>query len=177
MAKNRARRGQRHRGRARDRRRRGRSMSRRSQTRTCSGRCAAAAATSASPRRSPTGCTRSSMVDGRADRAPNRRGARLAALLPRRGRGRLGRSGRSSPGWCTPRTAPARKLAALDGLPHRRRRTRRSATSRPLKAWGSPLMVEVGPMPYPAMNTHPRRGLPGRVAQLLAVELHARAHR
>ena len=23
----------------------------------------------------------------------------------------------------------------------------------PFKAWGSPLMVEVGPMPYPVMNT------------------------
>ena len=44
----------------------------------------------------------------------------------------------------------------------------------PFKTWGSPLMVEVGPMPYPVMNTHPRRRLPGRIAQLLAVELHAR---
>ena len=38
-------------------------------------------------------------------------------------------------------------------LPHRRRRSRRSATWRRSRAWGSPLMVEVGPMPYPVMNT------------------------
>ena len=30
----------------------------------------------------------------------------------------------------------------------------------PLKAWGSPLMVEVGPMPYPAMNTILDEGYP-----------------
>ena len=47
----------------------------------------------------------------------------------------------------------------------------------PFKTWGSPLMVDVGPMPYPVMNTLLDGGLPGRVAQLLAVELHARSPR
>ena len=54
----RARGGQPTRGRARDRGRRG-SRSTRARTRTFSGRCAAAAATSASSRRSRTACTRS----------------------------------------------------------------------------------------------------------------------
>ena len=47
----------------------------------------------------------------------------------------------------------------------------------PFKTWGSPLMVEVGPMPYPVMNTILDDGLPDRIAQLLALELHARAPR
>ena len=47
----------------------------------------------------------------------------------------------------------------------------------PFKAWGSPLVVEVGPMPYPVMNTLLDAGFPAGVAQLLAVELHARAPR
>ena len=44
----------------------------------------------------------------------------------------------------------------------------------PFKAFGSPLVTEVGPMPYPVINTHARRRLPQGVAQLLAVELHQR---
>ena len=47
----------------------------------------------------------------------------------------------------------------------------------PFKAWGSPLVVEVGPMPYPVMNTILDAGFPDGVAQLLAVELHARPPR
>ena len=34
-------------------------------------------------------------------------------------------------------------------------------------------MVEVGPMPYPVMNTILDAGYPTGVAQLLALELHA----
>ena len=42
----------------------------------------------------------------------------------------------------------------------------------PFKAFGSPLVTEVGPMPYPVMNTLLDAGFPKGVAQLLAVELH-----
>ena len=51
----------------------------------------------------------------------------------------------------------------------------------PFKSWGSPLMVEVGPMPYPVMNTLLDAAYPDGRAQLLALELHdgpaRRAHR
>ena len=47
----------------------------------------------------------------------------------------------------------------------------------PFKTWGSPLVVEVGRMPYPVMNTLLDEGYPGRGAELLAVELHARSPR
>ena len=45
----------------------------------------------------------------------------------------------------------------------------------PFKAFGSPLVVEVGPMPYPVINTMLDDGLPEGLAQLLAVELHQAA--
>ena len=45
----------------------------------------------------------------------------------------------------------------------------------PFKAWGSPLVVEVGPDAVPGDEHAPRRRLPGGVPQLLAVELHTRA--
>ena len=44
----------------------------------------------------------------------------------------------------------------------------------PFKAFGSPLMAEVGPMPYPVMNTLLDAGFPDGRAQLLALELHPR---
>ena len=47
----------------------------------------------------------------------------------------------------------------------------------PFKTWGAPLMVEVGRMPYPVMNTLLDAGYPARVTQLLAVELHAEGSR
>ena len=42
----------------------------------------------------------------------------------------------------------------------------------PFRAFGSPIMVEVGPMPYPVMNTLLDAGYPVGRAQLLALELH-----
>ena len=45
----------------------------------------------------------------------------------------------------------------------------------PFKEWGSPLVVDVGRMPYPVMNTILDGGLSDGVAELLAVELHGRA--
>ena len=39
----------------------------------------------------------------------------------------------------------------------------------PFKEWGSPLMVEVGPMPYPVMNTILDDDYPNGHAQLLAL--------
>ena len=44
----------------------------------------------------------------------------------------------------------------------------------PFKEWGSPIVVQVGPMPYPVMNTILDDGLPDGLAQLLALELHER---
>ena len=61
--------------------------------------------------------------------------------------------------WCTRRTAPARSS--------RRWSSSTPATPdvaerelAPFKTWGSPLMVEVGPMPYPVMNTLLDAGYP-----------------
>ena len=59
---------------------------RRTRIPTCSGRCAAAAATSASRPRSSTALHPLHDGHGRADRASDRGGGRAAALLPRRGR-------------------------------------------------------------------------------------------
>ena len=47
----------------------------------------------------------------------------------------------------------------------------------PLRAFGRPLVVDVGPMPYPVLNTMLDAGVPRGRAQLLAVELHHRAER
>ena len=53
-----------------------------------------------------------------------------------------------------PRARRVGHEARGDGrLPHRRPRARRRRDLAPFKSWGSPLMVEVGPMPYPVMNT------------------------
>ena len=124
---------------------------------TSSGRCAAAAATSASRRRSPTACTRS---DGhrRADRPPVRRRAGPAALLSRRRRRRLGR-----PDGVRRTRARARRIGrearGARRLPHRRPRAAERDLA-PFKTWGSPLVVDVGPMPYPVMNTILDGGFP-----------------
>ena len=47
-------------------------------------------------------------------------------------------------------------------LPRRRRRRRAERELAPFKAFGSPLVTEVGPMPYPVMNTMLDDGLPAR---------------
>ena len=44
-------------------------------------------------------------------------------------------------------------------LPHRRSREAERELA-PFKAWGSPLVVDVGPMPYPVMNTMLDAGFP-----------------
>ena len=44
----------------------------------------------------------------------------------------------------------------------------------PWMEWGPPVMVEVGPVPYPVVQHDPRRGVPARPAQLLALRLHGR---
>ena len=81
---------------------------------------------------------------------------------------------RSSPGSCTRRTAPARSSrrssSSTPGTPDAAERE-----LAPFTAFGSPLVVEVGPHALPGDEHAARRRVPRRRAQLLAVELHPRA--
>ena len=125
---------------------------RRLRTPTSSGRCAAAAATSASRRRSRTALHPLRMITGGLIAHPIEAGAGDAALLPRRGREAAPTTSPSSPRSCTPRRLG--HAARRDGrLPHRRRAEEAERELAPFKEWGSPMVVEVGPMPYPVMNT------------------------
>ncbi len=108
--------------------------------------------------------------DRRADRAPDRRGPGVAALLSRRRRGRSA-SWRTSRAWDS---HPARSQLSALVVCHTGDPDQAEADLAPFKAWGSPLVVDVGPMPYPTMNTILDEGYPDRFAQLLDVELHAR---
>ena len=156
----RARRRQPARGRARHRERR--RPERRPPTRipTSSGRSEAAAATSESRRRSCTGCTRVREVVGGADRLSVRRRGRRAALLPRRHGVRHRTSSRSSSRLVHAPDGSGAKLAALV-VCHAGSPEQAEEDLAPLRAFGSPLMMEVGPMPYPVMNTLLDAAYPG----------------
>ena len=160
--------------RARDRRRRGRSRSPTRRTPTCSGRCAAAAATSASPPRSPTGCTRCATVTGGLIAHPIDAAAGVAALLPRRRRGRVGRSDGVRRRSCTRRTARApssrRSSSATPAIAGAGRARPGAVQGLGLAAGG-----RGRPDAVPGDEHHPRRRISRRCAQLLAVELHPRA--
>ena len=95
----------------------------------------------------------------RADRAPDRGGRRSAPLLSGRGRELPGRPHRLR------RTRPCPRWlgdeVVCDGRVPHGRPEQAERDLEPFKTWGSPLMVEVGRMPYAVMNTildggHPR---------------------
>ena len=87
----------------------------------------------------------------RPDRASDRRRRRPAPLLPRRGRLGVGRLTVFAALVHAP-DGSGMKLAAMvvfhTGTPEEAERD-----LAPFKEWGSPLVVEVGPMPYQVMNT------------------------
>ena len=113
-------------------------------------------------------------LDGRgwAHRPSDRRCLRPAALLPRRGGGRVRRSDRVR----GPRARAGRlrrEARRTRRLPRRRRRGR-GARPRALQDVGIAAGSRCRPHALSGDEHDPGRGLPGRVAQLLAVELHAR---
>ena len=128
-------------------------------TRTCSGRCAAAAATSASSPRSSSGCTRSRTSTAARCSSSSSDAERRPAVLPRVHR-RRARGARRVPG------VPDRAAAAVHprgparrAVPRDRRllgRDRSTRARRALKPFRdvAPVVAElVGPMPYPALNS------------------------
>ena len=99
--------------------------------------------------------------------------ARAVALLPRRGRGRLGRTDRLRRARARTRRL-GREARGAGRLPHGRPGrggTRPRAVQDVGLAAGRRGRVDA----VPGDEHAPRRRLPGRVAELLAVELHARA--
>ena len=119
-------------------------------TPTCSGRCAAAAATSASSRPSSTGCTRSTQVLGGLVVYPLGPGPRRAALLPRllpdaarRGRGLLRPAHRTRAGVPVVALILGYNGPIEDG----------EKVLAPARQFGRPLADLVGPMPYRARQT------------------------
>ena len=91
------------------------------------------------------------------DRPSDRGRRRHAPVLSRRVRGLLGRPD----GVRRPRARAGRVRDATRGdgrLPHGHSRGGERDLA-PFKQWGSPAMVEVGPMPYPVMNTLLDEGL------------------
>ena len=101
-----------------------------------------------------------SAADGRGwiDRPSDRGRARPPALLPGSGCGRLGRPVRVR--RARARTGRLRaKLAALVVF-HTGDVDEAERELEPFKTWGSPLVVDVSPMPYPVMNTILDAGYP-----------------
>ena len=116
-----------------------------------SGGCAARAPTSASSRPSSTACTRSDHRRRRAGRASVRRRRGRAPLLPGLHGGRSGRAHDVRRGG-----ARAGRFRGEDrtrrGLPRGRARAG-GGGSAAAREFGSPIMVELGPLPYTVMNS------------------------
>jgi hypothetical protein len=94
----------------------------------------------------------------RPDRPPDRRRAGAPALLPGRRRRRLGRPDRVRRAGAGAGRLGQQALRA-GHLPRRRPEAAERELA-PFKAFGSPLVTEVGPMPYPVINTMLDAGFP-----------------